>query len=211
MNGGQPQSWRDVVYAYLQACREDELRRRELQVSGSEARFLEEHATPTLKELRDNAARLEYESLGRPPVTESYEAIEQSADRAVVQVSPPGPRLHNRHCIPFLITRLSLMKQTDEWRIEAICQPCVACNVEAITSSAPSPTLGQCFACGGSGIDYERDVEIRGFWPFRRRVVVTRPCRDCGGTGKCPHCTREDAPGWVQVFSISGLGLSDRE
>jgi hypothetical protein len=194
--------WRDVVYAHLQAYREDVHNRHICGISGAEAQFLNEHATISVKDGHNIAARNRCDALGQPPPKDAYETIEESAHRVMAQVRPLGRTSCDGLRIPYLITRFLLIKDQAAWKIAGIYQPCVRCNRRAIGYDAAHNELGKCVFCQGSGTDLIRKVQTRGFWIFKRRFFKTGPCSHCAGTGNCPKCAEEEMPGWRRAFSL---------
>jgi hypothetical protein len=182
--------WRELVYAHLQAYRDDVYRRQESALWGAEAQFLSQYGTVSLKVAHDVAARARCDCLGKPPPKETYDVIEESPHRLLVEVRPPEATSSNEGRILFLATRFSLIEEATGWKIAAIYRPCLLCNRGAIlTNKARTPVAqsepGKCRYCWGS--------------------ILGRKCTYCGGTGKCHQCMGEELPGWSQVFSLGGL------
>ena len=195
--------WRDVIYAHLQAYRDDVHSHHVCGVSDAEAQFLNEHATTSVKQGHDIAAKNRCEALGQPPPKDAYEVIDESAHRVLAQVCPPSRIvLQELLPIPYLTTRFLLIEDEAEWKIAGIYCPCISCNTLGMVKRATRKEIGNCFFCRGEGTGIIGDLQIRGYWIFKRRFFRTGPCEHCGGTGNCPKCAEEDMPGWRHAFSL---------
>ena len=75
--------WRELMHGYLHACWEDARTGLDSQLLRSEERFLAEHGSRQLREAREKAATMRCGALREPPPKESYEVIEESANRVV--------------------------------------------------------------------------------------------------------------------------------
>lgn len=211
MNAEPHKDWRDVIHAYLQAIWDDEHRRFEASLSGSEARFLQKYGADPIMHGYEEAAKERCDSLVSPPPPESYDLLEESAHRVIAQVCPGSNWSSSKIPVPFESTRFLLTKGDTGWQIAGIYRPCVYCNFKAIRNEPPRMEPGKCSRCQGTGERHSGEVQVRGFWPFKRLHLPTEPCTHCGGTGKCPDCAQEDVPGWQSVFSACGLGRTAKK
>jgi hypothetical protein len=208
MSGETKNDWRDLVYAYLQAYRDDMRTRLEIGLSGAEVEFLREHGTGHIRQAHDRAARARCDGLGEPPPKESYEVVEESSHRVLVQLGHPkrtDPVLPPKHPIPYYTARFLLIKEEAEWKIAGIYYPCISCNFHARADGVPSREVGKCFFCDGTGKSRVPRVQTRGLWVFKRRRFSAEPCKYCGATGNCAKCASEAMPGWNIAFSLDGL------
>jgi hypothetical protein len=195
--------WRDVVYAHLQAYREDVHRHQESARSGAEAQFLKKFGIPSVLQAHDIGTKTRCDALGEPPPKESFEVIEESAYRVLTQVHPDD-RKPDILRIPYLTIRFLLVEDEATWRIAGVYHPCLSCNLRVNEKGTARNEPEKCLFCGGKGTNLVGKIQVRGFWVFKRRSFKTGPCTHCGGTGKCPKCTEEDTPGWRRVFSLGG-------
>jgi hypothetical protein len=203
MNAGVKMDWRDVVYSCLQAHRDDVRKELDSTLSNSEARFLEEYGVPAVAHGYRKAAMAHCDALEALGPKESYDVIEESPGRLLAQVNCPGETPPDPSSVPMLATRFLLIEGNNGWSIGSIYHPCISCNSVHVRTRARE--VGKCFFCDGRGLDIVPEVRLRGFWLFKRCIRVSRPCKYCGGTGKCSKCAGEDLPGWNQVFSVGGL------
>jgi hypothetical protein len=190
------QDWRKLVDAQIEAHWEDVCRRIECCLSGSEARFLEEHGTESLRSGFETSMKSKRDWVARSELP-TYAVIEESLHRVIVEVTSRMQWPHGLR-IPLQAIRIHFILSEVGWQIADIFEACIHCNSAARAGGASAATSararhppGECMFC---------------------RVTRTAPtlktkfeCKHCGGTGKCPDCGNETVPGWVRVFSLDGL------
>jgi hypothetical protein len=194
--------WRDVVNAYLQARRSDVQKHLTSNLSSAEAQFLDEHGTVCLKQCYETAAKAHRDGLALPPPQDAYEVIEESPHRVLAQVRPRNRTSPNELPIPVMVTCFLLTEDEAGWKIAGVYRPCL-CNTHARGHATPRHEPGKCFFCFGKGTSLVPEIQVRGFWVFKRRIAKTGPCNHCGGTGNCLKCAQEEIPGWRNAFSAA--------
>jgi hypothetical protein len=194
--------WRDVVYAYFQACRSDVQRHLISKLSCDEAQFLNEYGTPPVKQRYEAATTTHRDEFGQPPPQDAYEVMEESPHRVLAQVSPCDRTSPSELLIPPAPTSFLLIEDEAGWKIAGLYRPCL-CNIRARGNATPRHEPGKCFFCRGKGTSLVPKIQVRGFWVFKRRTVKWGPCKHCGGTGNCQKCAGEEVPGWRNAFSVT--------
>lgn len=210
--------WRKLLDALLLAHSEDVGRGVERGLSGSEDLLLEEYGTPSFRSGREKVAKAEHDWLSRREISATYEVIEESANRVIVQVRPPAYS-RDRLRVPRITTRIHFVAANTGWQVERILQPCLSCSFLHTHGAAPPPqelpplstrisgklsaapkfirksTPGKCMFCDGTGVPF-------GIRDWRQGPET---CEYCGGTGECQGCAREEVPGWWRVYSLGGM------
>ncbi len=188
--------WRRLLESYIAAYWEDSRRRAEVCLSGSEVRLLGEYGGESLRSGLERSVKARRDLIARSGLP-TYEVIEESAHDVIVQVTSRTGWPHGLST-PLQPVRVHLIAPETEWQIADILMACFKCNpsakgddLSATSDVAGRATPGKCFLCRGTGTGVLSSREGK--------------CRHCGGTGRCPDCTKEEVPGWVRVFSLDGL------
>jgi hypothetical protein len=226
MTSESNRDWRSLLGAMILAYWEDVRRGFESTSPGSEARFLEHYGTDALRSGRARAIMNLREQVTRTELPTSYEIVQESGQQVIAQVSP---RSNWPLAIPVPVrpTRVHLLADEAGWHVAGIFQACQICNASMTASElfyprrssrsfrgflpglpplAPQAGPGKCIVCRGSGARF--GVPTSDFLRARGPERDSMACESCGGTGRCSQCRLEELPGWLQVFSLSGLKVT---
>jgi hypothetical protein len=202
---------------------EDVRRGVESRVSGSEAKFLEQHGTESVRSGFERAVAHEWELWTRTELPKFYEVVEESNERVIAEISPRG-NWPFALTVPLHTTRVRLVASDVGWRVSGIFQACDICNRPIIAGESlqpqtsrswshsflpgPPPLMpraepGKCDICRGSGILFGVPTSA-----FMRASGLERDrlaCHRCRGSGRCLACRLEEIPGWQRVLSLAGV------
>ena len=195
---------RVMIHAYLRQCCDAERRRGAEELEGWEARFLANHAVEELSQAYRRAVAARNERYSDPPPMTSIGFRERAATRVIVEV-PPNRDSPDSLPFPFFTTRIAVVKSERGWLIESVSQPCIGCNLQGNSQEARGDARipGKCFLCRGSG-QVIGGTKQQG-WFFKRSQTTQSVCFACHGAGNCDQCSKQPAPGWIRIASLTGI------
>ena len=165
-------TWDGVVARYLRVRYEDARASLDAKLSNMQSRFLDEFAATSVQHDYVDTATEIRDLLTHPCDRSEWRLVDEAEDHTVVEI-PVGRDNGPSNTVPFVATRISLVRNERRWQIDGIYEPCPGCNLIRHCNA------GQCMFCEGTG-----------------NLVRNEACRKCNGVGRCMDCLGEDVPGW---------------
>ena len=177
----EQQTWQTIVKGYLLACFEDHQLARKSKLSNQQSGYLQQFGSELIASMHRQYASECLKGLEPPPVENAWKVIEESDAQVLVEIPVGDNPRPSSHRVPFITTRILLMKPRGQWQIQDILRPCIGCNR---TRSKRTREAGKCQICNRTG---------------SLAPVQDEPYSFCDGTGECPRCRAESIPGWQRA------------